>query len=83
MVLDYVAQRSVLKSSSLDVKAKLAQAQYQVIQLNNTLQTQKEKLNFLMGRDLDTPFRTQQVPPRTPAGDRPEAGSADCAIPAS
>lgn len=63
VVLDYVAQRSVLKSSSLDVKAKLAQAQYQVIQLNNTLQTQKEKLNFLMGRDLDTPFRTQQVPP--------------------
>jgi outer membrane protein len=63
VVLDYVAQRSVLKSSSLDVKAKLAQAQYQVIQLNNTLETQKEKLNFLMGRDLDTPFRAQQVPP--------------------
>ena len=63
VVLDYVAQRSVLKSSSLEVKAKLAQAQYQVIQLNNTLQTQKEKLNFLMGRDLDVPFRTQPVPP--------------------
>ncbi len=63
VVLDYVAQHSVLKSSSLDVKAKLAQAQYQVIQLNNTLQTQKEQLNFLMGRDLDVPFRTQQVPP--------------------
>jgi outer membrane protein len=63
VVLDYVAQRSVLKSSSLDVKAKLAQAQYQVIQLNDTLQTQKEKLNFLMGRDLDVPLRTQQVPP--------------------
>jgi outer membrane protein len=63
VVLDYVAQRSVLKSSSLEVKAKLAQAQYQVIQLNDTLQTQKEKLNFLMGRDLDTQFRTQQVPP--------------------
>lgn len=63
VVLDYLAQHSVLKSSSLDVKAKLAQAQYQVIQLNNALQTQKEKLNFLLGRDLDTPFRTQQVPP--------------------
>lgn len=62
VVLDYVAQRSVLKSSSLEVKAKLAQAQYQVLQLNNTLQTQKEKLNFVMGRDLDAPFRTQQVP---------------------
>ena len=62
VVLDYIAQRAVLKSSSLDVKAKLAQANYQVIQLNDTLQTQKEKLNSLMGRDLDTPFRTQQVP---------------------
>ena len=30
--------------------------------MNDTLQTQKEKLNSLMGRDLDTPFRTQQVP---------------------
>jgi len=62
VVLDYIAQRSVLKSSSLDVKAKLAQAQYQVVQLNDTLQTQKEKLNNLLGRDLDTPFHTEQVP---------------------
>lgn len=60
---NYLAQQSVLKSSSLDVKAKLAQAQYQVIQLNNTLLTQREKLNSLLGRDIDTSFRTQQVPP--------------------
>jgi outer membrane protein TolC len=66
VVLEYIAQRSVLKSSSLDVKAKLAQAQYQVVQLNDTLQTQKEKLNSLLGRDLDAPFRTQQVPPIQP-----------------
>lgn len=59
---NYLAQQSVLRSSSLDVKAKLAHAQYQVIQLNNTLLTQKEKLNTLLGRDIDTPFRTQQVP---------------------
>src|SRR5215469_10253962 len=50
VVQDYLAQQSVLKSSSLDVKAKLAQAQYQVVQLNNTLQTQKERLNSLLGR---------------------------------
>jgi len=59
---NYLAQQSVLKSSSLDVKTKLAQSQYQVIQLNNTLLTQKEQLNILLGRDIDTPFRTQQVP---------------------
>jgi outer membrane protein len=60
---NYLEQQSVLKSSSLDVKAKLAQAQYQVIQLNNTLLTQRERLNGLLGRDIDTSFRTQQVPP--------------------
>jgi outer membrane protein len=63
VVLDYIAQQSVLKSSSLDVKAKLAQAKYQVVQLNDTLEIQKEKLNNLLGRDLDTPFKTQRVPP--------------------
>jgi outer membrane protein TolC len=66
VVLDYVAQRSALKSSSLEVKAKLAQSQYQVVQLHDTLTTQKEYLNNLLGRDLDTPFGTQQVPPVSP-----------------
>jgi outer membrane protein TolC len=65
VVLNYVAQRSVLKSNSLEVKAKLAQSQYQVVQLHDTLTTQKEYLNNLLGRDLDTPFRTQPVPPLT------------------
>ena len=58
----YLAQESVLKSDSLEVKAKLAQARYQIIQLRDTLDTQKEHLNELLGRDLDTPFRTEQVP---------------------
>jgi outer membrane protein len=66
VVLDYVAQRSALESSSLEVKAKLAQAQYQIVQLGDTLTTQKEYLNNLLGRDLDTPFRTEQVPPISP-----------------
>ena len=66
VVLNYVAERSALKSNSLDVKAKLAQSQYQMVQLRDTLTTQKEYLNNLLGRDLDTPFRTQPVPPVTP-----------------
>ncbi len=66
VVLDYVAQRSALESSSLEVKAKLVQAQYQIVQLGDTLTTQKEYLNNLLGRDLDTPFRTEQVPPISP-----------------
>jgi outer membrane protein len=35
--------------------------------LRDTLQTQKEQLNELLGRDLDTAFRTEQVPPISPA----------------
>jgi outer membrane protein len=61
--LQYVAQEVVLKSESLEVKAKLAQSKYQVIVLQNDLQTQKEHLNDLLARDLETDFRTEQVPP--------------------
>src|ERR1700722_17707310 len=61
----YLTQASVLKSDSLQVKAKLAQAQYQIIQLRDTLDTQKEQLNELLGRDVDVPFRTEAVPPMT------------------
>jgi outer membrane protein len=62
----YLAQEAVLKSDSLDVKAKLAQAKYQVIHLNNELATRKEHLNDLLARDLTTDFRTQAVPPESP-----------------
>ena len=64
---DYLSKESVLKSDSLQVKAKLAQSQYQIIQLRDTLDTQKEQLNELLGRDVDVPFRTEPVPPITPA----------------
>jgi outer membrane protein TolC len=64
---NYLGQESVLKSDSLEAKAKLAQSRYQVVQLRDTLQTQKEQLNELLARDLDTPFRTEQVPPITRA----------------
>jgi outer membrane protein TolC len=63
VALQYVSQESVLKSESLDVKAKLAQAEYQIVTLRDTLNIQKEQLNDLLGRDLDTPFRTQPISP--------------------
>jgi outer membrane protein len=62
LTLDYLAQQAVLKSDSLQVKAKLSQSQYQITQLQDTLLTQKEQLNELLGRDLDTPFGTEPVP---------------------
>jgi outer membrane protein TolC len=63
VALQYVSQESALKSESLDVKAKLAQAEYQIVTLRDTLNIQKEQLNDLLGRDLDTPFRTQPISP--------------------
>ncbi len=62
VVLQYISQEAVLKSESLEVKAKLAQAQHEVAVLQDTLWTQKEQLNDLLGRDLETDFRTEQVP---------------------
>lgn len=60
---EYLAQESVLLSDSLEVKAKLAQAQHQMVVLKNNLDTDKEHLNNLLGRDIDTPFHTQSTPP--------------------
>jgi outer membrane protein len=89
VALQYVAQEAILKSDSLDVKAKLAQAKYQVIHLNNELQTRKEQLNDLLARDLTTDFHTQAVPPasfqeidltaarQTALNKRPEVAEAD------
>jgi len=51
-----VAQQIALKADSLNVKARLAQAEYELLKLDDPLQTQKEQLNRLMGRDPDTPF---------------------------
>lgn len=58
----YVAQQVALRSDSLNVKAQLAQTKYQILTLRDALQTQKENLNELLGRDLRTPFSVQAVP---------------------
>jgi outer membrane protein TolC len=63
VVLQRVSQEAALKSDSLDVKAKLADEQYKLVQLRDTLDSRKEYLNDLLGRDIRTEFRTEQVPP--------------------
>ncbi|MCI0351679.1 MAG: TolC family protein, partial [Acidobacteriales bacterium] len=62
VVLQRVSQEAAFKSDSLEVKAKLAQERYTLVQLRNTLDTRKEALNDLLGRDIRTEFRTEQVP---------------------
>lgn len=62
VVLQRVSQEAALKSDSMDVKAKLAHEQYSVVQLHNTLDSRKEYLNDLLGRDIRTEFITEKVP---------------------
>ncbi len=63
--LEYVSQQVVLQSESLDVKAKLADEQLKLLKAQDKLATAQETLNDLLGRDLDTPFRTAAVAPIT------------------
>jgi len=62
VVTQYVSLQTALKSESMEVKARLAQEQYNMIKLRNNLAIQKEQLNDLMGRDLETDFRLEEVP---------------------
>jgi outer membrane protein TolC len=56
-----VVQRVALQAESLDVKAQLVQAEYALLKLEDPLETQKQQLNRLMGRDSDTPFEVDPL----------------------
>ena len=51
---EYVKVKSVLTYQSTGVKTQLAQAELQVVTLQDTLDSQKENLNELLGRDVRT-----------------------------
>jgi len=53
---DQVTQQVSLKNASLDVKTRLAKAEYEALNLSNELATKKEQLNDLLGRDVRTDF---------------------------
>ncbi len=57
---EYVQEKVVLLSESLEVKAKLAQERLQLMQAEDKLQTAKETLNNLLGRDLTIDFRATE-----------------------
>jgi outer membrane protein len=59
---DNVAQQVSLKSDSLEVKTRLANAEYEALNLTNQLATGKEQLNNLLGRDVRAEFRVAAVP---------------------
>jgi len=59
---EYVAQRVALKADSLDVKTRLAKAEYDAITLSDQLTIQKQQLNMLLGRDVLTEFQISAAP---------------------
>ncbi len=59
-------EKTVLPYQSAGVKAQLAQAELQVVTQQNTLDSQKENLNDLLGRDVRTKFRPSAVPEELP-----------------
>jgi len=61
-----LAEQTVLKSDSLNVKAKLSQQRYQLLVLQDTLASQKEALNRLLGRDFATDYSVEEQPLPTP-----------------
>ena len=60
-----VAEKAALKSESMSVKARNAQEEYNNLTLRNTLASQKEQLNELMGRDIRTDFAVVEIPEAT------------------
>jgi outer membrane protein len=57
-----LAEQSALKADSLAVKAKLSQQRYQLLTLRDSLVSQKESLNQLLGSDLNSEFSVEAQP---------------------
>jgi outer membrane protein len=57
-----LAEQAALKGDSLAVRAKLSQQRYQLLTLRDSLESQKESLNQLLGRDMDTGFSVETQP---------------------
>jgi len=61
-----VAVERALEQDSLEVKARLAQVEYERFVTQNKLATEKERMNKLLGRDIETPFSVLEVPDAEP-----------------
>lgn len=62
VTMHYVAEKTVLRGDALEVDARLAKSRYELSVATNGLATEREHLNELLGRDLNTPFRVNVMP---------------------
>ena len=60
-----VKEKAALKAESMSVKARIAQEEYNNLTLRDTLASQKEQLNSVLGRDVRTDFSVVEVPEAT------------------
>jgi outer membrane protein len=65
VVGEQVAQEVALRADGLEVKARLATAEYERLGLQGDLATSRERMNHLLGRDLSHDFRLAAVPEMT------------------
>ena len=56
---EYLKEKTVLKADLLDVQTSRAQQEAQLSTLERSYKTQKEQLNYLLSRDLNTDFAVQ------------------------
>jgi outer membrane protein len=63
----YVAEKTALKSDSMEIKARIAQEEYANLTLHDALASQKEQLNDLLGRDIRIEFTVEEMPEATAA----------------
>jgi outer membrane protein TolC len=62
LVSNYVEQQISLEYELLEVQARLAHRQLDASAQQNRLETQRERMNDLLARDLNTAFTVQQLP---------------------
>jgi outer membrane protein TolC len=61
VVQEQIAQRKALRADSLEVKTRLAEATHRAVTLESALASQKEQLNELLGRDVQSEFSLAPV----------------------
>jgi len=57
----HLAEKTVLRGDALDVDARLAKSRYDLSVAENSLATQREAVNQLLGRDVATAFRVDFI----------------------
>jgi outer membrane protein TolC len=66
VLAEQAAREAALQGDLLQARASAAKADYDVASTERMLATQKEQLNYLLGRAAGTPFRLDAAPPAAP-----------------